>query len=422
MLLNSLLYKEGNMITKVSLDKSKIKFLLLEGVHQNAIDVLKNAGYTNIEYHKKALDGQELIDAIKDAHFVGIRSRTFITDEVLQQAQKLVAIGCYCIGTNQVDLDAAKRRGIPVFNAPFSNTRSVAELVLGEIIVLMRQVPKANAEVHRGIWNKSAAGSNEVRGKKLGIIGYGHIGSQLSIIAESIGMQVYFYDIENKLPLGNAQQVASLEELLSTCDAISLHVPENASTKNLIDAKRLAQMKEGAVLVNAARGTVVDIDALVEVLKTDKLRGAALDVFPEEPASASDPFESPLCEFDNVILTPHIGGSTSEAQENIGTEVSSKFVKYSDNGSTLSAVNFPEVSLPEHKGTKRLLHIHENRPGILNQLNKVFVDANVNIAAEYLQTDPTIGYVVIDVETEQTGEALKCLKEIDGTIRARVLY
>ncbi|MDP0232087.1 phosphoglycerate dehydrogenase [Glaesserella parasuis] len=410
------------MTTKVSLDKSKIKFLLLEGVHQNAIDVLKNAGYTNIEYHKKALDGQELIDAIKDAHFVGIRSHTFITDEVLQQAQKLVAIGCYCIGTNQVDLEAAKRRGIPVFNAPFSNTRSVAELVLGEIIVLMRQVPKANAEVHRGIWNKSAAGSNEVRGKKLGIIGYGHIGSQLSIIAESIGMQVYFYDIENKLPLGNAQQVASLEELLSTCDAISLHVPENASTKNLIDAKRLAQMKEGAVLVNAARGTVVDIDALVEVLKTDKLRGAALDVFPEEPASASDPFESPLCEFDNVILTPHIGGSTSEAQENIGTEVSSKFVKYSDNGSTLSAVNFPEVSLPEHKGTKRLLHIHENRPGILNQINKVFVDANVNIAAEYLQTDPTIGYVVIDVETEQTGEALKRLKEIDGTIRARVLY
>ncbi len=410
------------MTTKVSLDKSKIKFVLLEGVHQNAIDVLKNAGYTNIEYHKKALDGQELIDAIKDAHFVGIRSRTFITDEVLQQAQKLVAIGCYCIGTNQVDLDAAKRRGIPVFNAPFSNTRSVAELVLGEIIVLMRQVPKANAEVHRGIWNKSAAGSNEVRGKKLGIIGYGHIGSQLSIIAESIGMQVYFYDIENKLPLGNAQQVASLEELLSTCDAISLHVPENASTKNLIDAKRLAQMKEGAVLVNAARGTVVDIDALVEVLKTDKLRGAALDVFPEEPASASDPFESPLCEFDNVILTPHIGGSTSEAQENIGTEVSSKFVKYSDNGSTLSAVNFPEVSLPEHKGTKRLLHIHENRPGILNQINKVFVDANVNIAAEYLQTDPTIGYVVIDVEVENTADALKRLKEIDGTIKTRVLY
>lgn len=410
------------MTTKVSLDKSKIKFVLLEGVHQNAVDVLKNAGYTNIEYHKKAFDGQELIDTIKDAHFLGIRSRTFLTDEVLQQAQKLIAVGCFCIGTNQVDLESAKRRGIPVFNAPFSNTRSVAELVLGEIIVLMRQVPKANAEVHRGIWNKSAAGSNEVRGKKLGIIGYGHIGSQLSIIAESIGMQVYFYDIENKLPLGNAQQISTLQELLETCDAISLHVPENASTKNLINAERLAQMKDGAVLVNAARGTVVDIDALVEALKVDKLRGAALDVFPEEPASINDPFESELCAFDNVILTPHIGGSTSEAQENIGTEVANKFVKYSDNGSTLSAVNFPEVSLPEHKGTKRLLHIHENKPGILNKINQVFVDANINIAAQFLQTDPTIGYVVIDVETESTAEALKRLKEIEGTIKTRVLY
>lgn len=410
------------MTTKVSLDKSKIKFLLLEGLHQSSVEVLKAAGYTNIEYHKKALDGNELKEAIKDAHFIGIRSRTFLTEDVLAHANKLIAIGCFCIGTNQVDLESAKRRGIPVFNAPFSNTRSVAELVLGEIIVLMRQVPKANAEVHRGIWNKSATGSNEVRGKKLGIIGYGHIGSQLSIIAESIGMQVYFYDIENKLPLGNAQQVASLQELLATCDAISLHVPENASTKNLINAERLAQIKEGAVLVNAARGTVVDIDALVEALKADKLRGAALDVFPEEPASINDPFESPLCEFDNVILTPHIGGSTSEAQENIGTEVANKFVKYSDNGSTLSAVNFPEVSLPEHKGTKRLLHIHENRPGILNKINQVFVDANVNIAAQFLQTDPTIGYVVIDVEADNTNEALKRLKEIDGTIKARVLY
>ncbi|WP_373817813.1 phosphoglycerate dehydrogenase [Glaesserella sp.] len=410
------------MTTKVSLDKSKIKFVLLEGVHQNALDVLKAAGYTNIEYHKKALDGEELVEAIKDAHFVGIRSRTFLTEEVLQQAQKLIAIGCFCIGTNQVNLDAAKRRGIPVFNAPFSNTRSVAELVLGEIILLMRQIPKANAEVHRGIWNKSAAGSNEVRGKKLGIIGYGHIGSQLSIIAESIGMQVYFYDIENKLPLGNAQQVATLEELLSTCDAISLHVPENASTKNLMDATRIAQLKEGSVLVNAARGTVVDIDALAARLETGTLRGAALDVFPEEPASASDPFISPLCKFDNVILTPHIGGSTSEAQENIGTEVANKFVKYSDNGSTLSAVNFPEVSLPEHKGAKRLLHIHENKPGILNKINQVFVDSNVNIAAQFLQTDPSIGYVVIDIESENTAEALKSLKEIEGTIKARVLY
>ncbi|MGX2955829.1 phosphoglycerate dehydrogenase [Ursidibacter sp. B-7004-1] len=410
------------MTTKVSLDKSKIKFVLLEGVHQNALDALKAAGYTNIDYHKKALEGEDLINAIKDAHFIGIRSRTFLTEEVLAQAPKLIAIGCFCIGTNQVSLDAAKRRGIPVFNAPFSNTRSVAELVLGEIILLMRQIAKANAEVHRGLWNKSAAGSNEVRGKNLGIIGYGHIGSQLSVLAEAVGMRVYFYDIENKLPLGNAQQVASLDELLAMSDAISLHVPENASTKNLLNATNLSKVKKDAVVINAARGTVVDIDALVEVLASGHLRGAALDVFPEEPASINDPFESPLCQFDNVILTPHIGGSTSEAQANIGSEVAHKFIKYSDNGSTLSAVNFPEVSLPEHKGAKRLLHIHTNKPGILNKINQVFVDANVNIAAQYLQTDPTIGYVVIDVESENTDEALRLLKQIDGTIKARVLY
>ena len=409
-------------MAKVSLDKSKIKFLLLEGVHPNALEVLKAAGYTNIEYHKKALDGEELIEAIKDAHFVGIRSRTHLTKEILEHAQKLVAVGCFCIGTNQVDLAEAKRRGIPVFNAPFSNTRSVAELVLAEIILLMRQVPKANMEVHRGVWNKSAAGANEVRGKKLGIIGYGHIGSQLSVIAEAMGMQVYFYDIENKLPLGNAQQVASLEELLSSCDAVSLHVPENASTKNLMSAERIAQLKEDAILINAARGTVVDLDALATRLEANSLRGAAIDVFPVEPASINDPFESPLRKFDNVILTPHIGGSTAEAQENIGTEVANKFVKYSDNGSTLSAVNFPEVSLPANNNAKRLLHIHQNKPGILNKINQVFVDQNVNIAGQYLQTDPEIGYVVIDVQLEDSSEALKRLKEIDGTIKARVLY
>ena len=409
-------------MAKVSLDKSKIKFLLLEGVHPNALEVLKAAGYTNIEYHKKALDGEELIEAIKDAHFVGIRSRTHLTKEILEHAQKLVAVGCFCIGTNQVDLAEAKRRGIPVFNAPFSNTRSVAELVLAEIILLMRQVPKANMEVHRGVWNKSAAGANEVRGKKLGIIGYGHIGSQLSVIAEAMGMQVYFYDIENKLPLGNAQQVASLEELLSSCDAVSLHVPENASTKNLMSAERIAQLKEDAILINAARGTVVDLDALAARLEANTLRGAAIDVFPVEPASINDPFESPLRKFDNVILTPHIGGSTAEAQENIGTEVANKFVKYSDNGSTLSAVNFPEVSLPANNNAKRLLHIHQNKPGILNKINQVFVDQNVNIAGQYLQTDPEIGYVVIDVQLEDSSEALKRLKEIDGTNNARLIY
>mgnify|MGYP002754393857 FL=1 len=410
------------MTSKVSLDKSKIKFVLFEGVHQNALDVLHAAGYTNIDYYKKALDGESLIEAIKDAHFIGLRSRTHLTKEVLEKAPKLVAIGCFCIGTNQVDLAAAKQRGIPVFNAPFSNTRSVAELVLGEIILLMRQVAKANMEVHRGVWNKSASGANEVRNKKLGIIGYGHIGSQLSVIAESLGMNVYFYDIENKLPLGNAQQVASLEELLSSCDVISLHVPENDSTKNLMNKERIGQLKEGAVLINAARGTVVDIDALAARLADGSLRGAAIDVFPEEPASINDPFESPLRQFDNVILTPHIGGSTAEAQANIGTEVANKFVKYSDNGSTLSSVNFPEVSLPEHEGSKRLLHIHENRQGVLNRINQIFVEANINIAAQYLQTDPKIGYVVIDVELDDAHAALEQLKAIDGTIKARVLY
>ena len=410
------------MTNKVSLDKSKIKFVLFEGVHQSALDTLHAAGYTNIDYYKKALDGNELKEAIKDAHFIGLRSRTHLTAEMIEAAPKLIAVGCFCIGTNQVDLNAAKARGIPVFNAPFSNTRSVAELVLGEILLLMRNVPQANAEVHRGVWNKSATGSHEVRGKKFGIIGYGHIGSQLSIIAESLGMDVYFYDIENKLPLGNAKQVRSLEELLSSCDVISLHVPELPSTKNLMNAERISQLKQGAILINAARGTVVDIDALAQALKDGKIHGAAIDVFPIEPASINEEFVSPLREFDNVILTPHIGGSTAEAQENIGFEVAGKFVKYSDNGSTLSSVNFPEVSLPEHEGTKRLLHIHENRPGILNKLNQIFVEANLNIAAQYLQTDPKIGYVVVDVETNDASPLLTKLKEIYGTIRARVLY
>ena len=410
------------MTNKVSLDKSKSKFVLLEGVHQSALDTLHEAGYTNIDYYKKALDGDELKAAIKDAHFIGLRSRTHLTAEMIDAAPKLIAVGCFCIGTNQVDLNAAKARGIPVFNAPFSNTRSVAELVLGEILLLMRNVPKANAEVHRGVWNKSAVGAHEVRGKKLGIVGYGHIGSQLSIIAESLGMDVHFYDIENKLPLGNAKQVRNLEELLGSCDVISLHVPELPSTRNLMSAERIAQLKQGAILINAARGSVVDIDALAQALKNGKVHGAAIDVFPVEPASINEEFVSPLREFDNVILTPHIGGSTAEAQENIGFEVAGKFVKYSDNGSTLSSVNFPEVSLPEHEGSKRLLHIHENRPGILNKLNQVFVQANVNIAAQYLQTDPKIGYVVVDVETEDSAPLLAKLREIDGTIRARVLY
>lgn len=410
-------------MAKVSLEKDKIKFLLVEGVHQTALDNLKRAGYTNIEYHKGALDPESLKESIRDAHFVGIRSRTNLTEEIFAAAEKLVAVGCFCIGTNQVDLKASQKRGIPVFNAPFSNTRSVAELVLGEMLLMIRGVPEANAKAHRGHWNKQANGSYEARGKKLGIIGYGHIGTQLGILAEGLGMQVYFYDIESKLPLGNAHQIDSLPELLNLSDVVSLHVPDNQSTRNMMGSEEFAHMKPGALFINAARGTVVDIDALCAALASKHLAGAAVDVFPQEPATNSDPFKSPLCEFDNVILTPHIGGSTQEAQENIGTEVAGKLAKYSDNGSTLSAVNFPEVSLPEHgERVSRLLHIHENRPGILTRINQIFAEQSINIAAQYLQTTPEIGYVVIDVETDAENTALQLLKAIPGTIRARLLY
>lgn len=410
-------------MSKVSLDKDKIKFLLLEGVHQSTIDILRLSGYSNIEYYKGALDDDQLKVAIKDAHFVGIRSRTQLTADIFKVAEKLIAVGCFCIGTNQVDLNAATRRGIPVFNAPFSNTRSVAEMVLGEVLLLLRQIPAANAKAHRGEWSKISAGCYEARGKKLGIIGYGHIGTQLGILAENIGMHVYFYDLENKLPLGNAHQVHQLSELLNMSDVVTLHVPETAATKNMIGAKELALMKPGSILINASRGTVVDIDALSAALESKHISGAAIDVFPEEPASNSDPFISPLCQFDNVILTPHIGGSTQEAQENIGIEVAGKLAKYSDNGSTLSAVNFPEVSLPVvTDNISRLLHIHENRPGMINQINQYFADQGINVAAQFLQTGANTGYVVIDIETDRAEEALAYMKSIPGTIRARLLF
>ncbi|EHB5526681.1 phosphoglycerate dehydrogenase [Vibrio cholerae] len=409
-------------MAKVSLEKDRIKILLLEGLHPSSVEVLQAAGYSNIEYHKGSLEEAELIEAIKDVHFVGIRSRSNLTEKVINAAEKLVAIGCFCIGTNQVDLNAAAKRGIPVFNAPFSNTRSVAELVLGEILLLLRGIPEKNALAHRGIWKKSADNSYEARGKRLGIIGYGHIGTQLGIIAENLGMHVYFYDIESKLSLGNATQVHTLSELLNKCDVISLHVPETAGTKNMMGAEEFARMKPGAIFINAARGTVVDIPALCNALESGHIAGAAIDVFPEEPASNKEPFESPLMKFDNVILTPHVGGSTQEAQENIGIEVAGKLAKYSDNGSTLSSVNFPEVSLPEHRSCSRLLHIHANRPGILTQINTIFAEDGINIAAQYLQTTAEIGYVVIDVETARSEEALTKLKAIDGTIRARILH
>ncbi len=405
-----------------SLQKSKIKFLLLEGLHQSAVDTLHNAGYTNIEYLKTSLSEEKLIEKIRDVHFIGIRSRTQLTSAVFAAAEKLQAAGCFCIGTNQVDLDAALERGIPVFNAPFSNTRSVAELVIGQTILLLRGIPEKNAQAHRGVWQKIATGSFEARGKKLGLVGYGNIGSQLSVLAESMGMKVYLYDIVTKLPLGNAVQVPTLKELMQICDVVSLHVPETPQTANMIGAEQINWMKKGSILINASRGSVVDIDALAAALHSGHLSGAAIDVFPVEPSSNEDEFTSPLRQFDNCILTPHVGGSTMEAQENIGLEVSEKLVKYSDNGSSFTAVNFPEVALPAHPGKHRLLHIHKNIPGVLSEINSIFSANGINIRSQYLQTNDEIGYVVTDIDVEYSALALKRLNEVKGTIRCRVLF
>lgn len=408
---------------KLSLAKDKIKVLLLEGVHDNAMNYLQNLGYSNVEYHKKALDDQELKSKIADAHIVGIRSRTQLTDEVLQKAEKLFAVGAFCIGTNQIDLDAAKLKGIPVFNAPYSNTRSVAELIMAEIILLLRGIPEKNMLAHEGKWMKSADNSFEARGKKLGIIGYGHIGSQVSVLAEGLGMHVSYYDIKNKLNIGNASSCPSLQECLQDADVVTLHVPGTEETKELIGEKEIAMMKDGARLINASRGNVVVIPALKKALESGKLSGAAIDVFPKEPASKDDEFISELRGMKNVLMTPHIGGSTKEAQESIATEVAEKLVSYSDIGTTMGAVNFPHVQLPPNEQRKRFLHIHQNVPGVMENINKVFSSKGVNVAGQYLQTDADIGYVVIGVDPEGVDESvLEELKKVPNTIRARMLY
>jgi D-3-phosphoglycerate dehydrogenase / 2-oxoglutarate reductase len=409
---------------KTSFPKQDIRVLLLEGLSQTAVDTFKAAGYSQIECHSKALSEDELKARIADAHIVGIRSRTQLSADVLAEAKRLMAIGCFCIGTNQVDLETAELAGIPVFNAPYSNTRSVAELVIAQASMLARGIPQKNAECHRGGWSKAATGSHEVRGKTLGIVGYGHIGTQVGVMAEALGMRVIFHDIETKLALGNAQPANGLDDLLARADIVTLHVPETASTQWMIGAQQIAKMKSGAHLINAARGTVVVIDALAEALKSGHLGGAAVDVFPVEPKANGDEFLSPLRGLDNVILTPHIGGSTLEAQDNIGVEVAAKLVRYSDNGSTLSAVNFPEVALPEHEGSLRLLHIHRNVPGVLSQINDVFSRHALNIDGQFLRTNPKVGYVVIDVTAEgtQVGALKNELAAIEGTLRTRVLY
>ncbi|MBO6070577.1 MAG: phosphoglycerate dehydrogenase [Succinivibrionaceae bacterium] len=407
---------------RYSLDKDKIKVLLLEGVAPSAVEEFNKAGYSNVEYLKGALDKEELLEKIKDVHFLGIRSRTFLTPDVFDAAKKLVAVGCFCIGTNQVDLKSATEHGIPVFNAPYSNTRSVAELVTGEYLLLLRRVPSKNAGTHAGKWDKNAAGCFEARGKTLGIVGYGHIGTQVGIIAEALGLKVIYHDIENKLSLGNAHQVGSLDELLAKADIVTMHVPETPETKNMISRDQFAKMKDGAIFLNASRGTVVDVEALAEAVESGHIAGAACDVHPVEPATNKDPFISPLQKFDNVILTPHIGASTKEAQTNIGIEVADKLVKYSDNGSTIMAVNFPEVSLPLQGNVNRLLHIHRNNPGIINKINNIFAEYGINVVSQYLQTSPQIGYVVLDVEkSDKSEEVLSKLREIEGTIKTRIL-
>jgi len=411
-------------VKKTSLGKDRIKVLLLESIHPGAVEAFKADGYTNVEYHDRALSDRELIERLRDAHLLGIRSRTEISGEAIEQAEKLVAIGCFCIGTDQVDVVAAEERGIPVFNAPFSNTRSVAELVIGEIILLCRGIPQRNAAAHRGQWLKAVAGATEVRGKTLGIVGYGHIGTQIGVLAEGLGMQVIYYDVETKLGLGNATAVGSLDALLERSHVVTLHVPEAPATVRLIGKEQLARMRPGALLINASRGTVIDIDALAAALESGHLAGAAIDVFPTEPASNDQEFETPLRRFDNVILTPHVAGSTVEAQQSIGGEVAAKLMKYSNNGSTLTAVNFPEVSLPDHPDKHRVLHIHRNEPGVLAQVNAIFSRSGLNIASQYLETSRRVGYAVTDVEADGplSLEVKKQLDAIDATIRTRLLY
>ena len=407
---------------KTSYPKDKIKVLFLENISEAAVQYFKIQGYTDVRKVTGALSEEELIKVIKDVHILGIRSKTFISKKVLDSAKKLQAIGCFCIGTNQVDLKACKQKGIAVFNAPYSNTRSVAELVIGSSIMLIRKIIDKNAAAHKGIWNKDAKGSFELRGKTLGLIGYGNIGTQTSIMAEAMGMKVKFYDIETKLPLGNAHAVKSIKELVSTSDIISLHVPETASTKNLISKDVLKQFKQGSILINYARGEVVDLDALASALKSKHLSGAAIDVYPWEPEKNGDPFETPLQGLSNVLLTPHVGGSTEEAQENIGEDVSIKLYQYLERGVSNGSLSIPTISLPPVDGAHRILHIHNNVPGVLSAINTVMSKNKINIVGQYLKTNEEIGYVVLDVDSKLSKTALSLLKEVKETIRVRLLY
>jgi D-3-phosphoglycerate dehydrogenase len=410
------------MSIATSFPKDKIKVLLLENISPSAVKEFEKAGYSDIEILKGALSEEELIEALADVRILGIRSKTQISERVLKSADKLMGIGCFCIGTNQVDLTKATSEGVAVFNAPFSNTRSVAELVIASTIMLIRRIPEKNDAAHKGLWMKESDFCHEIRGKKLGIIGYGHIGSQVSVLAEGLGLEVYYYDIETKLPLGNANTADSIEHIIDTCDIVTLHVPATPETVNLFDKNRIEKFRKGQYLINMSRGNVVDLDAVKDSLLSGKLSGAAIDVFPVEPKTAGDKFVSPLQNIPNVILTPHIGGSTEEAQWNIGIDVSSKLIKYIETGSTIGSHSLPELSLPKVDNTHRILHIHHNVPGVLSDINKRISDKEVNILGQYLSTNSQVGYVVLDVSKSNSSVALEELKLVANTINARILY
>lgn len=411
-------------MARLSLPKHKIRVLLLEGINESAVALFADNGYSSVERLTKALDASALKEAVKGVHLLGIRSRSHVTEEILDAADRMLAVGCFSVGTNQIDLDASRRRGIPVFNAPYANTRSVAELVIGEIVMLVRRIFPRSVAAHAGGWDKSAAGSREVRGKTLGIVGYGNIGSQLSNLAESMGMRVVFFDLTDKLRHGNTEPTASLDELLAMSDIVSLHVPETPQTQGMIGAREIALMKPDACLINNSRGTVVDLDALAAALRAGHLAGAAIDVFPVEPESNADRLKSPLQGIPNVILTPHIGGSTEEAQDRIGIEVARKLIEYSDVGSTLGAVNFPQVQLPPRPSGTRFIHVHGDVPGVMGKLNDIVSAHGINIAAQYLQTGGGVGYVVLETDGAVTNAegVLDEMRALPGTIRARLLY
>ena len=415
-------YTAVSMKNKTSYPKEKIKILLLEGVHPAAIELFHQNGYTGIESVKSSLPEPELIAKIRNTHLLGLRSKTQLSASVLQKADKLLAAGAFCIGTNQIDMKAATASGVAIFNSPYSNTRSVAEMVIGLSIVLMRKVPEKNALAHLGGWDKSSEGCFEVRGKTLGIIGYGHIGSQVSVLAESIGMKVIFYDVEPKLSMGNAVKVATLETLLKSSDIVSIHVPGSSQTKNLIDGTKIKKMKPGSVLINLSRGDVLDIKALKAAIKSKHLSGAGVDVFDLEPQSNSDIFKNELQGLTNVILTPHIGGSTIEAQENIGIDVATKLINFLETGSSTGSLSVPPLSLPVQQDAHRLLHIHKNVPGVLSEINGILSGLKVNILGQYLKTNTDIGYVVLDVDRKTSSKAVAALQKVKHTIKVRQLY